>query len=211
MTMQIITEKNNAYPAAFDSRLHKKNKAPHGIRWTVDEYYQMNELGLFYGRRVELIKGEIFEMSTMLSPHATSIQLVMKLLSEIFDDGFVVRPQMPLSFSKIDEPEPDVAVVEGSIRDFTEVHPKTTALLVEVASTSLKFDRTKKLALYAENRITEYWIVNLKQRRLEVFREPMTTENGGFDYVERLILGEEEFISPLEKPDAKIRVADMLP
>lgn len=210
--MQTVRERNNVKPSALNGRLAKKNgKPPHGIRWTVDEYYQMYEQGLFYGRRVELIKGEIFEMSPRLSPHATSIQLALKLLTEIFGKGFVVRPQMPMSFSKIDEPEPDVAVVEGSIRGFTEAHPTTAVLLVEVALTSLRFDRTKKLKLYAENRIPDYWIVNLKQRRLEVFRQPMTTEGGVFDYVEKLILAEDEFISPLERPDVSIKVADMLP
>lgn len=209
--METVGERNIVRSAAFNGRLAKKNGEPHGIRWTVDEYYQMYELGLFYGRRVELIKGEIFEMSPMLSPHATSIQLVLDVLMEIFDKGFVVRPQMPMSFSKIDEPEPDVAVVEGSIRGFTDAHPTTAVLLVEVAFTSLRFDRTKKLRLYAENRIQDYWIVNLKQRRLEVFRQPITDEGGGFDYAEKLVLGEDEFICPLERPDAKVKVTDMLP
>ena len=209
--MQTVSERNVVKSPAFNGRLAKKNGEPHGIRWTVDEYYQMYELGLFYGRRVELIKGEIFEMSPMLSPHATSIQLVLRVLLGIFDKGFVVRPQMPMSFSKIDEPEPDVAVVKGSIRGFTEAHPTTAVLLVEVALTSLRFDRTKKLRLYAENRIQDYWIVNLKQRRLEVFRQPITVESGGFDYAEKLVLSEGQFICPLEKPDARIKVADLLP
>lgn len=209
--MQTVLEKKNEKPELFNGRPLKKNGTPHGIRWTVDEYYQMYELGLFYGRRVELIKGEIFEMSPMLSPHATSIQLVLKVFLEIFGKGFVVRPQMPMSFSKIDEPEPDVAVVEGSIRGFTVAHPTNAVLLVEVAFTSLRFDRTKKMRLYAENRIQDYWIVNLKQRRLEVFRQPINVEGGGFDYAEKLVLGEDEFICPLERPDAKIKVVDMLP
>lgn len=210
--MQTVLERKIVKPTAFNGRPVKTNgTAPHGIRWTVDEYYQMYELGLFFGRRVELIKGEIFEMSPMLSPHATSIQLVLKLLSDLFDKGFVVRPQMPMSFSKIDEPEPDVAVIGGSIRDFTDGHPRTAVLLVEVAFTSLRFDRTKKLKLYAENLIQDYWIVNLKQRRLEVFRQPITSEGGGFDYAEKLILGENDFICPLNRPDVSIKVADMLP
>jgi len=211
MTMQTVRETNYQKPAHLNGRTKKKGAAPHGIRWTVDEYYKMYEQGLFQGKRVELIKGEIFEMSPMLSPHATSIGLVADILSEIFDKGFIIRPQMPMSFSKIDEPEPDVAVVEGTRRSFAEAHPTTAVLLVEVALTSLRFDRTKKLSLYAENRIEDYWIVNLKQRRLEVFRQPVTIESGGFDYAEKLVLGEEEFVSPLTKRDAMIKVTDLLP
>lgn len=208
--MQTVRERIDQRPSHFNRPAKKNGVAPHGIRWTVDEYYKMYEQGLFEGRRVELIKGEIFEMSPMLSTHATSIQLVMALLSEIFGTGFVVRPQMPMSFSKIDEPEPDVALVKGSIRDFADAHPTVAVLLVEVALTSLRFDRTKKLRLYAENRIEDYWIVNLKQRRLEVFRQPVSV-NGGFDYTEKLIFGEDEFFSPLGKPDVTLKVADMLP
>ncbi len=189
----------------------KKNGAPHGIRWSVDEYYKMYELGLFDGRRVELIKGEIFEMSPMLSPHATGIQLVMNLMLKIFEKGFVVRPQMPMSFSSIDEPEPDIAVVIGSIRDFSDAHPTTATLLVEVAFTSVRFDRTRKLKLYAENGIEDYWIVNLKQRQVEVYRKPVAREDSDFDYAEKLIFLPGDSVSPLERHDTKIKVEDMLP
>lgn len=209
--MQTVLEKNYQKPTPLNSQARKAGSAPKGIRWTVEEYYKMYEQGLFQGKRVELIKGEIFEMSPMLSPHATSIGLVADILSHVFDQGFIVRPQMPMSFSKIDEPEPDVAVVQGVRRSFSEAHPTTAVLLVEVALTSLRFDRTKKLKLYAENRIAEYWIVNLKQRQLEVFRHPVVDERGDFDYEEKLVLGLDESISPLSMPDATINVADMLP
>ncbi len=209
--MQTVRERNYLKSAQFNGRAKKNGAAPHGIRWTVDEYYKMYEQGLFHGKRVELIKGEIFEMSPMLSPHATSIGLVADILSKIFDEGFIIRLQMPMSFSKIDEPEPDVAVVEGTRRDFAEAHPKSAALLVEVALTLIRFDRTKKLRLYAENRIDDYWILNIKQRRLDVFRQPVTTEGGGFDYAEKLVFGEDEFVRPLARLDAKIKIADLLP
>ena len=208
--MQTVRERNYQKPANLNGRTKKNGVAPHGIRWTVDEYYKMYEQGLFHGKRVELLKGEIFEMSPMLSPHATSIALVYEMLREIFKDGFLIRTQMPVRFSKIDEPEPDVAVIHGSIRDFTDAHPTTATLLVEVAFTSLNFDRTKKLKLYSENDIEEYWIVNLKQRQLEVFRTPVA-RGESYDYAEKLIFTESESVSPLARPKATIEVSHVLP
>lgn len=208
--MQTVIERNQTIQLFSNGSKVKKNGSPHGIRWSVDEYYKMYELGLFTGKRVELIKGEIFEMSPMLSPHATSIQLVSEILRGIYEKNFAIRIQMPINFGKISEPEPDVAVVAGAIRDFTDHHPKSATLLVEVALTSVRFDRTTKLKLYAENGIEEYWIVNLKQRQLEVYRKPII-DGAAADYAERFVITEKEFISPLEKPNSKIRVADMLP
>ena len=208
--MQTVIERNQTIQLFSNGSKVKKNGSPHGIRWSVDEYYKMYELGLFTGKRVELIKGEIFEMSPMLSPHATSIQLVSEILRGIYEKNFAIRIQMPINFGKISEPEPDVAVVAGAIRDFTDHHPKSATLLVEVALTSVRFDRTTKLKLYAENGIEEYWIVNLKQRQLEVYRKPII-DRAAADYAERFVITEKEFISPLEKPNSKIRVADMLP
>jgi len=208
--MQTVLERKDIRPARLNGLSGKRNGAPHGIRWSVEDYYKINDLGLFEGRRVELIKGEIFEMSPMKSPHATSIQLVSELLRSLFRKDFQIREQMPLDFGKYSEPEPDLAVVSGSIRDFSDHHPTSPLLVVEVSLTTLRFDQTKKLKLYAEYRIPEYWIVNLKQRQLEVFRDPISG-HGSHDYVERLTFGEQESFSPLNQPKVVIKVADMLP
>lgn len=114
--MQSVLEKNYSKPKVVTEPL-KVNGGPKSFRWTVSEYYQMADLGFFHGRRVKLIKGEIIEMAPMKSPHATSIQLVNESLRKIFLKGFEVCSQLPVSFSKIDEPEPNIDVVEGSIRD----------------------------------------------------------------------------------------------
>jgi len=208
--MQSVLERDFSKPFVVTDHV-KKNGLPKPFRWTVREYYQMAELGFFHGKRVELIRGEIVEMSPMKSPHATSIQLAAEVLSELFKKGFVVRSQLPMSFSKEDEPEPDIAVVTGTIRDYADGHPKSAILLVEVSSSSLRFDREEKAELYAENNIGEYWIVNLKQRRLEVHRRPQKDKNRGFFYSEVIVVSEDESIAPLAKPKAKIKVADILP
>ena len=180
-------------------------------KWTQKEYYQMAELGFFRGKRVELIKGEIVEMSPMKSAHATAISLAIEVLEEIFGKSFIIRSQLPLSFGKTDEPEPDVAVVKGAIRDFSVAHPKNAELIIEVSDTTLNYDRTKKVSLYAENKIADYWILNLKNRCLEVYRQPKKDKKLGFIYTEIQILTEDDRVSPLAAPTAKIRIADFLP
>jgi Uma2 family endonuclease len=180
-------------------------------KWTQKEYYQMAELGFFQGKRVELIKGEIIEMSPMKSAHATAVRLIVEILREIFAKGFVVDSQLPMSFGKADEPEPDIAVVKGSVRDFSSSHPKTAELLVEVSDSTLRYDRTVKVELYAQNKIQEYWILNLKKRCLEVYRQPKKDKKLGFIYKEIQILTEDDHVLPLAAPSAKIKIADLLP
>ena len=179
--------------------------------WTRENYYQMAELGFFHGKRVELIEGEIIEISPMKSLHATVVRRILKTLREIFVEGYIVDSQLPMSFSQITEPEPDVAVVKGEIEDFTDSHPKTAELIVEVSDATLRYDRTKKMSLYAKNKIQEYWILNVKNRSLEVYRRPIRDKKLGFVYTEIKILTEKDLVALLAAPDAKIKVADILP
>lgn len=181
--------------------------------WTQEEYYQMAELGFFDGKRVELIEGEIIEMSPMNKPHATAVRIVLKLLREIFAEGYLVDNQLPMTFNKLSEPEPEVAIIKGDVRDFTNLHPQTAELIIEVSDTTLRYDRTKKAGLYAKNKIKDYWILNLKDRRLEICRRPVKDKNAsyGFSYVDVSVFSKNDEVSPLVKPDAKIKVADILP
>ncbi len=103
---------------------------PRLLLWTKDEYYKMAEIGFFDGKRVELIGGKVLEMTPMLSGHATATMLVAEALREVFYARHFLRVQLPLSVSEISDPEPDVAVVEGAIRDYRDAHPTTSALVV---------------------------------------------------------------------------------
>ena len=180
-------------------------------KWTQKEYYQMAELGFFHGKRAELIKGEIIEMSLMKSAHATALGLAAQILARIFFENFIVRTQMPMSFSNANAPETDAAVIKGSLRDFANSHPKTAELIVEVSDSTLRYDRTVKVGLYAQNKIREYWILNLKKRCLEVYRQPKKDKKLDFIYSEIKILTEDDRVSPLAAPNAKIVIADLLP
>jgi Uma2 family endonuclease len=176
-------------------------------RWTRKEYDRMVETGILGSEdRVELIEGEILTMSPQKSRHATGVQLAGDALQGVFGQGFVVRRQLPLALAADSEPEPDVAVVEGGPRDYRDAHPSTALLIVEVAEASLAYDRTAKRALYAAAGIPEYWIVNLPDRALEVYREPL-----GSDYRSRLVLRPDDIVSPRARPEARILAADLLP
>ncbi len=177
------------------------------------EYYRMAEMGFFNGQRVELIDGEVILMSPQEASHATAVGLVADTLQSVFSEGFTVRVQQPLDLGEVHEPETDVAVVPGHRRDYANSHPKTAILIVEVALTSVDYDRNVKSSLYAKAGVPEYWLLNLRDRRLEVFREPvpMPEQIFGFGYKSMRIYLPDETVSPLAKPDAQIKVADLLP
>ena len=186
---------------------------PRTWRWTRDQYYQMAELGWFNDKRVELINGEIIEMSPMNSRHATAVTLVSDMLRSVFSTGYFVRIQEPLDLGEFGQPEPDVAIVSGRVRDYTEAHPTAGALVVEVSDTTLRFDSTTKVSLYATANIPEYWIVNLLDNQVEVYRRPAPRPEQplGFGYMDLIIHRVPEIISPLAVAQAAIAVADLLP
>jgi Uma2 family endonuclease len=186
---------------------------PKAIRWTRSEYYKMAEAGLFQGRRVELIRGEIIEMTPQDSLHATGVTLADDAVRRVFRGAFVVRVQLPLSLGLDSDPEPDVAVVAGTPRAYSGAHPGTAVLVVEVAISSVEYDRTTKAGLYAEAGVQDYWIVNVPERQLEVHRDPgrVQDEKQQYGYGSSRVLAATDTVSPLGFPDASLRVADFLP
>ncbi len=176
-------------------------------RWTRAEYDRMVETGVFEPEaRLELLDGEIIEMSPQKSPHATAVNLIAEALRGGFGTGPSIRGQMPLTLDDASEPEPDVAVVKGNIRDYADHHPSSAVLVVEVVDTTLVYDRLNKAAAYARNAIPEYWILNLRDRRLEVYRRP----SHGV-YAERTLLSTGETTSPLAAPGLWVEIAALLP
>lgn len=176
-------------------------------RWTRREYERMGEAGVFHPEaKTELIDGEIVEMSPQGSHHFTAIRKVEEVLRDVFRIGYDVRVQGPLGLSDLDEPEPDVAVVTGHFTDYAKAHPTKAVLVVEISNSTLVFDRGPKLALYARAGVPEYWIVNLVDRCVEVYREPV-----GEVYRSKRTSGPEEQISPAGRPEAAISVETLLP
>lgn len=182
------------------------------FHWTREEYYLVAEKGLFQGRRVQLIDGEIIELSPPGSPHSATIKLVEHALEAAFGPGFLVRTEQPLHVPGNAVPQPDVAVVRGGARDYFDEQPTTALLVVEVSDTSLAFDSKRKAALYARAGIGEYWIVNLVDNRLEVYRKPVVDEKVlfGARYTDVVLLGHEDQVTPLAAAQSVIQVREVL-
>ena len=183
-------------------------------RWKRVEYERLVERGIFEpGDRIELIDGLLLVSEPQSSPHYTAIQLVERVLSRAFGEGWNVRTQAPIALDDASEPEPDVAVVRGTIRDFATSHPAHPVLVVEVSASSLEFDREHKASLYARAGRPEYWIVNLIDRVLEVQREPVPEPSApyGWDYALVDVLGPTDQVSALGAPAIQIPVVALLP
>jgi Uma2 family endonuclease len=131
----------------------------------------------------------------------------------VLPPGWTVRTQLPLSLDEESSPEPDVAVVPGRPGDYRQAHPVRPALAIEVADSSLAFDRAQKGSLYARGGIQDYWIVNLVDRVVEVYREPTLDPAAAFDwrYRSATVLGPAGVVVPLAFPTSRIVVADLLP
>jgi Uma2 family endonuclease len=192
-----------------------ESSAVHTRRWTRQEYDRMIETGLLTpDDRVELIEGEILTVTPQGSAHATAVSLIHHRLHEITRLLNVhVRGQLPLALGPASEPEPDVAIVAGSERDYLYHHPTSALLVIEVADRTLAYDRDAKGSLYGQFGIAEYWIVNLVERRIEVYRDPEPHDHAGFGFryrsVERYHAG--DAIAPQALPGAAIAVNDLLP
>lgn len=187
-----------------------KLREPQLRPWTRREYHDAAERGWFEGQRVQLIKGEVIQMPPMGHAHAKAVTKTRQALERAFGPSHWVRQDFPLSLPAESEPEPDVAVVAGSMDDYTD-HPTTALLVVEVADSTLRHDR-RLAGLYASAGITEYWIVNLQDQRLEVYRQPVADEAAEFGhaYAERLVLGPGDHASPIGRPQARIGVSELL-
>jgi Uma2 family endonuclease len=183
-------------------------------RWKRLEYEQLVEKGVFgAGDRVELIDGLLIVAEPQSATHYTAIRLVERALVRAFGDGWHTRTQAPIALDETSEPEPDVAVVRGDLRDYTAEHPTDPVLVVEVALTSLALDRGHKASLYARAGRPEYWVVNLVDRVLEVHRDaaPSPSAPYGWHYRAMEALGAGDRVRPLAAPDAWIAVGDLLP
>jgi len=179
----------------------------HYRRWSKSDYLKMAETGILAdGERTELFEGVILTMSPNNPPHANSVSRMTMLLTKHFQKR-IVRVQLPLDVKGDSLPEPDFAVVaESALRP--DSHPEAAELVVEVADSSLAYDRGEKSSLYARSGIAEYWIVNVQDRVLEVYREPAPDSESplGWSYRRRVVLETSESVSPLSLDSAELPV-----
>lgn len=182
-------------------------------RFTVEEYARMGEAGIFPpGERVELIEGEILAPSPQNPKHARRIARLTSLLVRLFGETHEIRVQLPLTLSKFSEPEPDFALVSLQESDDAQRHPSGADLVLEIAESSLSFDRNEKASVYAKAGIQDYWVLNLVNKRLEVRRGPRErpSSNYGWDYADLSLLAREQTVSPLAFPEVQFKIADLL-
>jgi Uma2 family endonuclease len=178
---------------------------PHDRLFTVDEYYKMAEAGII-GRdeRVELIAGRIVTTGPIGSPHAWCVNRLADVLSQVRTRAFI-GVQNPVRLDSNGVPEPDIAVIRRDAPDDRHPAPADVLLIVEVADTSLTYDRHTKVPLYARAGIPETWIADLNGERIEVHREPSPD---GYRLVRAY--GRGERISPLFAPDLVVEVDEVL-
>lgn len=147
---------------------------PRRLRFSVDEYYKMIELGMLKDyEKAEIIDGELIQKITIGDKHAFAVDNLARIFIKNLPDNILVRVQNPLRLSDFDEPEPDIVLADLTKYDGKR-HPRPaeTLLIVEVSDSTLKYDRDTKLSLYAEAEIPEVWIVNLKNDIIEVHQRP---------------------------------------
>jgi len=183
-------------------------------RWKRVEYEQLIESGFFQpGDPIELVGGQLIVAEPQGSSHFAAIRAVEEALRAAFGPGWEVRTQGPIALDEESEPEPDVAVVPGTFRNYVIEHPSRPVLVVEVSESSLALDREHKGSVYARAGLADYWIVNLVDRALEVYRDPTPDPAAPFGWRYRSVeeLGREASVSPLARPGVQIRVADLLP
>lgn len=143
--------------------------------FTVDDYHRMGEAGIIAeDEKVELLQGEIVEISPIKSPHAGTVKLLNRLFNSRIGDNYIIAVQDPVRLDEYSEPEPYLSVLNFREDMYILSHPiaADTLLVIEVADTSLTIDREIKMPLYAAAGVPEAWIINLSEKQVEVYTQP---------------------------------------
>ncbi|MDB9373926.1 Uma2 family endonuclease [Nodularia sphaerocarpa] len=159
-------------------------------RFTIDEYHRLIELGLLTeGDRIELIRGELMQMTAKGRVHTVCSSILCRQLDRLLGDRAVIRGQDPITLPNHSEPEPDIVITRGKDEDYLVHHPYPADILlvIEISDSTLIYDQTKKLSLYAEAGIVDYWIVNLPARQLERYNQPYQNAQNNFSYLSQQI------------------------
>lgn len=149
---------------------------PHRHAYSIDDYYRMAEAGILRsGDRVELIEGEIIDMVPISSRHAAAINRISSALNLTVANRAILGIQNPVRLSHYTEPQPDIALLRERDDFYAGAHPvpADVLLIVEVAASTLDYDRNTKLPLYAQHGIPEVWLVDLENRQFSIYRTPL--------------------------------------
>jgi Uma2 family endonuclease len=177
--------------------------------FTVSEYHRMSEFGILpSGERTELLNGQIITMAAKGTAHSSAVLLTQDFFKERLGRKVFVKSQDPIHLSDDSEPEPDVVLAIRDPLAYSTHHPTAmeVLLVIEVADSSLKYDLETKALAYAKAGISEYWVLDVFDRKLHVFRQP--SELG---YQSQTILAETLDITPLALPDCVVAIRALLP
>ena len=178
--------------------------APTKHRFTAAEYHRMAETGVLSpGARVELLNGEIIDMSPIGPFHGGIVARLTKLFNRTAEGRFHVSPQNPLRLDERSEPEPDLSVVRGQIADFRHSHPTTAELVIEICVSSHEYDRSK-LRAYASMGVRECWLVLGPEQQIEVHRQPQAEQ-----YAERAVYGPGGSVTSTAVPSFAVDMASL--
>jgi Uma2 family endonuclease len=168
----------------------------------VADYHRMGQADIFsVNDRVELIEGEIIDMAPIGSPHAGTVKFLANALRVAVGGRAVISVQDPVFLDRYSEPEPDIALLKPRDDFYRTAHPRPedVLLIIEVADTTLRYDREVKAPLYARHGIPELWLVDLENRCLEVFRAPV---EAGYQQVQNI--ERPSMLTPVALPDVSI-------
>lgn len=188
--------------------------APCRHRLTVSDFHRMGEAGIFAaGDRVELIDGEVIDMSPIGALHAAIVARLTAFLCRTVGGGVIVWCQNPIRLDDSSEPESDIALLSPRADGYMSAHPgpEDVVVVIEVADTSLAYDLGVKVPLYARHGIPEAWVIDAATRQTRVFREPSAE-----GYRRELLVGPEETLQSASLTDAtgrtvSITLAGLLP
>jgi Uma2 family endonuclease len=187
---------------------HASHQFPQRHHVTVTEWHKMGEYNVFEPEtRIELVEGEIIDMAPIGPSHGGCVKTLINLFSKQITDKAILSVQDPIQLSDFSEPEPDIALLRVVSHFYRKRHPTATdvLLVVEVAETSAKHDRNKKIPLYARHGIVECWLIDLTANQVEIYLSPSTD-----GYAEKHIARSGQNLVPSQLPRIKIAVSDIL-
>jgi len=177
-------------------------------RWTVREFEKLGEAGIFHeGDRVELLDGQIVVKEPIGYRHAQAVNRLSNFFARRGGGRFHVSPQNPVNLDERSQPQPDICLLDLRADDLpSHPSPDLIFLVIEVSDSSVRYDREDKRPAYARQGVREFWLLNLEDNVLEVYREPV----GDTFTVERIV-HPEETIAPLAFPDLVAKAGDFIP
>lgn len=182
-------------------------------RFTLEEYHRLAELGFFQNDRVELIRGEIFQMSAKGTSYSVCSTRLYRELFKLVGDSAILRGQEPIVLLSDSEPEPDLTIVRNRADDYLSAHPTSVDILlvIEIADSTLKYDQEVKLPVYAKAGISDYWIFNLQANCLECYGEPYQDLQNKFGYRQKLIFLPTESVNLPHFSDLVLSLSKIFP